>query len=106
MGNDFVETQMKPTAFSETTTTLPVDVKPFCGSTDSENGKSAYMDMDSCLLRKGQLLFVPSDESPSGSSGLLAFRIAEYLGQGRYILEQMTNSSSGSTGHSPKEVEP
>lgn len=109
MENDPAGMQKKPTNFTGMTTTLPLDAKPFCASTVSDNEVKEFTDSAS-ILPNHLILDEMSLED------MERFCTEWQAGSGSHISVfsvstttspcQMKNSSNGSTGPSPEEVEP
>lgn len=109
MENDPAGMQKKPTNFTETTTTLPLDAKPFFASTVSDNEAKEFMDSVSIFpdeLRIGTMSSEDAEQFYTEWLEGLESRISEYSVSTTMNLSQRKDSTNGSTGHFPEEAEP
>lgn len=101
--------QMKRILDLGMTTTLPLDAKPFCASTVSDNEAKEFTDSASISLNELIIEEMSLEdmerfctEWQAGSeSHISVFSVSTITGP-----YQMKNSNNGSTGLSPEEVEP
>lgn len=109
MENDPAGMQKKPTNFTGTTTTLPLDAKPFFASTVSDNEAKEFTDSVSILpdhliieeMTLEDMERFCTDWQDASESHISVFSVSTTMNQ-----SQMKDSTSGSTGHFPEEAEP
>ena len=106
MENDAAGMPKKHTIFSETTTTLPSDVKPFCDSTVSGNEKKEFTDSVSILPNELDIA-IPKDTEQYFTAWLekWEYLISEYSASTTMLQYRTKNSNDGLTGPSPEEAE-
>ena len=109
MENDPAGTQKKPTNFTGTTTTLPLDAKPFFASTVSDNEAKEFTDSVSILpdhliieeMTLEDMERFCTDWQDASESHISVFSVTTTMNP-----SQTKNLNNGSTGLSPEEVEP
>ena len=109
MENDPAGMQKKPTNFTGTTTTLPLDAKPFFASTVSDNEAKEFMDSASIFpdeLRIGTMSSEDAEQFYTEWLEGLESRISEYSVSTTMNQSQRKDLTNGSTGHFPGEAEP
>ncbi len=108
MENDPAGMQKKPTNFTGTTTTLPLDAKPFFASTVSDNEAKEFMDSVSILpshliieeMTLEDMERFCTDWQDASESHISVFSVSMTMNQ-----SQTKDSMNGSTGHFPEDVE-
>lgn len=108
MENDPAGMQKKPMNFTGTTTTLPLDAKPFFASTVSDNEAKEFTDSVSILpdhliieeMTLEDMERFCTDWQDASESHISVFSVSTTTNQ-----SQKKDSTSGSTGPSPGEVE-
>lgn len=108
MENDPAGMQKKPTNYTGTTTTLPLDAKPFFASTVSGNEAKEFTDSVSILpkhliieeMTLEDMERFCTDWQDASESHISVFSVSTTTNQ-----SQTKDSTSGSTGHFPEGAE-
>lgn len=108
MENDPAGMQKKPTNFTGTTTTLPLDAKPFFASTVSDNEAKEFTDSVSILpdhliieeMTLEDMERFCTDWQDASESHISVFSVSTTMNP-----SQKKDSTNGSTGHFPGEAE-
>lgn len=109
MENDSAGMQKKPTNFTGTTTTLPLDAKPFFASTVSDNEAKEFTDSVSIFPNALKIQEMSLEDmerfctewQDASESHISVFSVSTTMNQ-----SQRKDSTNGSTGHFPEEAEP